>query len=68
MFFPPSASISSLDICGWEKERRSRYLALPWYQNFWISTNRGHVNMGKKGEKIHMYDFPVHDCTQEQNG
>ena len=30
--------------------------------------NRGHANMGKKGEKIHMYDFPVHDCTQEQNG
>ena len=22
----------------------------------------------KKNEKIDMYDFPVHDCTQEQNG
>ena len=21
-----------------------------------------------KNEKIDMYDFPVHDCTEEQNG
>ena len=24
--------------------------------------------MVKKFEKIHMYDFAVHECTQEQNG
>ena len=22
----------------------------------------------KKTKKIDLYDFPVHDCTQEQNG
>ena len=23
---------------------------------------------GRKKDKIDMFDFPVHDCTQEQNG
>ena len=31
-------------------------------------SSRGPVNMAeKKNEEIDMYDFPVHDCTQEQN-
>ena len=31
--------------------------------------NLGPVNMAeKKNEKVVMYDFPVQDCTQKQNG
>ena len=28
----------------------------------------GPANIAEKNEKIDMYEFPVHDCTQEQNG
>ena len=31
-----------------------------------MSTNRGVANMAEK--KIDVYDFPMRDCTQEQNG
>ena len=27
------------------RDRRSRYVTLPWQQNCWISTNRGRANM-----------------------
>lgn len=30
--------------------------------------NRGPANMSGKKKKGDMYDFPVHDCNQEQNG
>ena len=43
----------------------------PWYQNFWILTNWAPANMAakkkKKTKKIDICDFPVYDCTQEQN-
>ena len=29
---------------------------------------RSRSNIAEKHEKIDMYEFPVHDCTQEQNG
>ena len=32
-------------------ERRSHYVALPWYQNFWISTNHGLANIALKKRK-----------------
>ena len=35
---------------------------------FRISTNRGPADMTENSEKVDMYDFPVHDYTQEQNG
>ena len=35
---------------------------------FWILTKRGPANMAEKTEKVDMHDFPVHDCTHEQNG
>ena len=49
----------------------SRYITHhAWQQNVWIWTNRGPTNMAEKKntKKIDLYDFPVHDCTQEQNG
>ena len=34
-----------------------------------LNKNRpGPANIAEKNEKIDMYDFPVSDCTQEQNG
>ena len=30
--------------------------------------NRDPANMAEKDETIDMYDFPVHDSPQEQNG
>ena len=49
-------------------ERRSRYVALPWQQNFWVSTNHGLANIALKKEKLDKHDFPVYDCSQEING
>ena len=38
-------------------------------ENFWISTNPWSCNgRKKKKKKKDMYDFPVHDCSQEQHG
>ena len=40
-----------------------------WQQNVWTWTNRGPANMAEKNyKKTDLYDFPVHDYTQEQNG
>lgn len=30
--------------------------------------NRSRGNMAEKTKEVDMYDFPVHDCIQEQNG
>ena len=49
-------------------EWRSHYVVLPWYQNIWISTNRDPANMAEKKKNNDMYDFSMHDFTQEQNG
>ena len=35
---------------------------------FWIPANRGPTNLAEENGKIDMHDFPVHACTQEQNG
>ena len=46
-------------------------VTLPCYQFFYIiSTNRVPANMADKNDKKKndMHDFPVHYCSQEQNG
>ena len=53
-------------FCPDEIERRRSYITLPWQPNFWSSTKHGHANIAEKNEKIDMYDFPTHDCTQKQ--
>ena len=53
---------------GFGVEGRSCHVVLPWQQNVWILTNYGPASLAeKKRKKIDMYDFPVYDCTQEQN-
>ena len=46
------------------REIRSRYVKLPWKQNFWTSTKWGPAKMTGKND---MLDFPTRDCTQVQN-
>ena len=41
-------------ICKVKMERRSRYVTLPWKQNFWISTNR------KFTKKVNSHCFKLH--------
>ena len=48
-------------------ERSLRHVAM--VAKFLDLNNLGPVNMAeKKKEKVVMYDFPVQDCTQKQNG
>ena len=51
------------------KRQRSRYVTLPWWKNFWISTNLFPANIAeqrKRKNDMHAV-FPGHGCTQEQN-
>ena len=48
----------------YREEQFLRHVAME--EKFQISTNRIPANM--VGKKTDMYDFPVHDCAQEQNG
>ena len=48
-------------------ERSLRHVAM--VAKFLDLNNLGPVNLAeKKNEKVVMYDFPVQDCTQKQNG
>ena len=70
MFSPPFASISSLDINLWVGIREEKSLPrVATVAKFLDLNEPWFCKYGKKNwEKIDMYDFPVHDCTQEQNG
>ena len=49
------------------REKSLRHVGM--VENFWISTNRGlAMAEKKKKKKKRLYDFPVHDCSQEQHG
>ena len=70
MFFPPPASISSLDIVGdlWVGIREKSLPRVATVAKFLDLNEPWSWKYGKKiWEKIHMYDFPVHVCSQEQN-
>ena len=49
-------------------ERISCHVTLTWYENIWISANRGSANtcMSEKRKKTDTYDFPEHDCAQDK--
>ena len=51
----------------WSIEK-SHYVKLPWQKNFRNSTNSGPANMAEKKKKFDLYDFPLKDCIQEENG
>ena len=52
---------------GFSREEKSlNHVAL--VAIFWISTNRVTADMRENCEKVDIYDFPVQDYTQEQNG
>ena len=38
-------------------ERRSRYVTLPWQQNFWIATNRGAGKLAEKTKALKCMTF-----------
>ena len=59
-----SSSSSSSYFKAVNREKSSRHVVMVATLS-WIPTNRGPANMA---EKIDLYDSPVHDCTQEQNG
>ena len=53
---------------AWEK-LQLRYVTLPWLKISGSQQIRGLAMAEKKDEKKKdMYDFPVHDCSQEQHG
>ena len=49
-----------------EEEKSLRHVAMV-VAKFLDLNNRGwYCKYGRKKRKIDMYDFPVHDCTQEK--
>ena len=58
-------TLSTAVLIALSIEGRSHRVTLPWWQNVWISATLCPKNMAEEKEKN---DFPVHDCTQEQNG